>query len=98
MSQRQFTRRVHHEVIMTVRLELKPDVEAKLAAQARVKGVALGDYLQSVIEDLARSEAVLPASAQDITATLDALAEMGRGLPRLPLSALSRDSIYQDHN
>ena len=83
---------------MTVRLELKPDVEANLAAQARTRGVSLDAYLQDVIEEIARVDAAGPASLKEIEATLDALAEMGRGLPHLPSSAFSRESIYQDHN
>lgn len=81
-----------------VRLDLKPEVEAYLAAQARARGVALDAYLEGVIEDLARNEVAPPASAPDLTAILDALAEMGKGLLILPPSALTRDSIYQDHN
>ncbi len=83
---------------MTVRLELKPDIEANLTAQARAKGVPLDAYLQSVVEDLARAKAAPSASPEDIEATLDRLAEMGRNLPHLPSSAFSRKSIYQDHD
>jgi hypothetical protein len=83
---------------MTVRLELKPEVEANLAAQARARGVPLDAYLQGVIEDLARTGAARPASLQEIESTLDALAEMGKDLPHLPSSAFSRESIYQDHD
>jgi hypothetical protein len=84
---------------MTVELELKPDVEARLAAQARARGVPLDVYLQGILEDLARAEAGPSASSlQDLRATLDALAEMGRDLPPLPSSAFSRESIYRDHD
>ncbi len=83
---------------MTVRLELKPDVEANLAARARARGVSLDAYLQGVIEELARAEAPRSANAQAVLATLDALAEMGRNLPTLRTSALSRESIYRDHD
>jgi hypothetical protein len=83
---------------MTVRLELKPDVEANLAAQARTRGVSLDAYLQDVIEEIARVDAAGPASLKEIEAALDALAEMGRGLPHLPSSAFSRENIYQEHN
>jgi hypothetical protein len=86
------------KIVMTVRLELKPEDEANLAAQARARGVALDAYLQSVIEDLAGNAAAHPAKLQEIEAALDALAEMGRGLPHLPSSALSRESIYRDHD
>lgn len=83
---------------MTVRLELKPDIEANLTAQAGAKGVPLDAYLQSVLEELARANATPSASPEDIEATLDRLAEMGKGLPHLPSSALSRESIYQGHD
>lgn len=83
---------------MTVRLELKADIEANLVDQARARGVALDAYLQEVIENLGRTKAAAPASVQDLEATLDALAEMGRDLPHLPSSAFSRESIYQDHD
>lgn len=82
---------------MTVRLELRPDIEANLAAQARARGIPLDAYLQGVLEDLARAEGNRPASLQELEATLDALAEMGKGLPHLPSSAFSRESIYRDH-
>jgi hypothetical protein len=84
------------KAVMTVRLELEPDIEENLAARARVRGIPLDAYLQSVIEDLARTETARPAILQDLPATLDALAEMGRDLPQLPSHALSRESIYRD--
>jgi hypothetical protein len=84
------------KVVMTVKLELRPDIEAHLASQARARGIPLDAYLQSVIEDLARAEGARPANLQELEATLDALAEMGRSLPHRPLSAFSRESIYED--
>jgi hypothetical protein len=84
---------------MTLSLELKPDVEARLTAQARARGVPLRAYLQSVLEDLAREGANRPASSlQDLRATLDALVGMGKDLPHLPSSAFTRESIYRDHD
>ena len=82
---------------MTITLDLGPDVEMTLAAQARARGISLNDYLQSVIEDLARAGAA-HHSPRDIEETLELLAEMGRGLPQLPSSAFSRESIYQDRD
>lgn len=83
---------------MTVKLELKPEVEASLLARARAKGVPLDAYLQSVIEELAQIPDAPPASLEEFRAALDALAEMGRTLPHLPSSAFSRESIYKDHD
>ena len=83
---------------MTVRLDLKPDVEANLNTQARARGIPLDAYPQSVIEDLARTEAGPSANLDDLRATLDALAKMGRDLPNLPSSAFDRESIYRDRD
>jgi predicted HicB family RNase H-like nuclease len=47
---------------MTVRLEIKPEIEASLNAQAAAMGIPLDAYLQDVIEDLARAQAAPAAS------------------------------------
>ena len=65
---------------MTITLELKPEVEANLAAQARVRGIPLDTYLQTVVEDVARTAPSRPPSPEDIEAALDKLAEMGKDL------------------
>jgi hypothetical protein len=83
---------------MTVRLELKPEVEAALADQARAKSVPLDAYLQKVIEDLAHAHRAPRRDAERLRAALDKLAEMGKGLPHLPSSAFTRESIDQDHD
>lgn len=83
---------------MTVKLELKPDVEAALNDQAKAKGVPLDAYLQNVIEDFARAQAPPKLDVEAVRAALDKLAEMGKNLPHVPSSAFSRESIYQDHN
>lgn len=36
---------------MTVTLELKPEVEARIVEQAAIRGVPVEDFLESVIED-----------------------------------------------
>ena len=83
---------------MTVRLELKPEIEASLNAQAAAQGIPLDEYLQNTIEDLARGHAAPRVSLQEFQATLDTLAEMGKHLRHVPSAAFSRESIYQDHN
>ena len=83
---------------MTVRLELKPEVEAALADQAKVKGIPLEAYLQDVVEDLAHAHAAPKQNVERFRAALDRLAEMGKNLPNLPSSAFTRESIYLDHD
>ena len=83
---------------MTVTLELKPEIEAVLADQAKAKGVPLDAYLQHAIEDLAQAHAVPKHSSEGLRAALDKLAEMGKSLPHLPSSAFARESIYHNHD
>jgi len=45
---------------MTVTIELTPQTESKLAAQAQARGVSLDHYLQTLIEQLACSPLLLP--------------------------------------
>lgn len=40
---------------MTITLHLKPEVEASLAEQAQASGMALEDYLLSLVEEVALS-------------------------------------------
>jgi hypothetical protein len=83
---------------MTVRIELKPEVEANIAAQAQARGLSVEDYLQRVIEDQAGVQPNDPGYPERLMRALDRLAEMGKDLPPLPSSALTRESIYQDHD
>ena len=83
---------------MTVRLEITPEIEASLNAQAAAKGIPLDAYLQDAIGDLARAQAAPSANLEEFRSALDTLAEMGKSLPHVPSAAFSRESIYQDHN
>ena len=83
---------------MTIKLELNPEVEARLAARARAKGIPLDAYLQSVIEQIAEDEGTPRASLEEFKATLETLAEEAEDLPALPSVAFSRESIYRDHD
>jgi len=75
---------------MTVRLEIKPEIEASLNAQAAAKGILLDAYPREVIEDLARAQAAPAASLEEFRSTLDTLAEMGKSLPHPVWALLDR--------
>jgi len=84
---------------MTLQLELKPDVEANLKAQAASQGVALEHFALKVLEDQAARR---PAKSGKLTVEgfnemLRELAEGSETLPKLPTSAFSRESIYDEH-
>lgn len=83
---------------MTIQVELSPEVEARLAAQAVVRGVALETYASQLLQEatmtrLAGDGILTPA---DLRAMLREVAEGSESLPKLPTSAFSRDSFYKD--
>jgi hypothetical protein len=84
---------------MTVTLNLKPELEAGLFAQAQASGMTVEEYLLSVVES-----AVLPARQQTLSAEERAMAFEAwsaghRPTPPLSDHAVSRDAMYEgrDH-
>ena len=81
---------------MTISVRLEPQIEARLLAQARAKGVPLEVYVQTVIAQAAAAESRPSVSSEEFDAALDALAEESEHLPVLPPKAYRRESIYGD--
>jgi hypothetical protein len=82
---------------MAISLELPPDVEARLEAQARARGVGLDVYLKSILKEQAGKERSGQAlGLEQFESELDALAAHSAKIPLLPLEALTREAIYQD--
>jgi hypothetical protein len=84
---------------MAITLNLPPEVETRLAAQARALGLELNVYVQTLLQQqavLGRSEQAI--NLEQFEAELDALAQGSDKLPNLPPEALTRESIYQDHD
>ena len=86
---------------MTVTLELKPEIEARLIDEAAARGMELETYLASVIEDrLNEEESCFDTTAtdEDWGALLQELAESQSFAKASPLSdaAISRESLYAE--
>jgi hypothetical protein len=81
---------------MTIKLELKPEIEAELVARARVKGIPIEAYVLNVIEEIVLAADAPRASLAEFQETLDALAQGAEQLPVLPPEAFSRESMYTD--
>jgi hypothetical protein len=83
---------------MTIQLELAPQTEASLKAQAALQGIALEEYALKVLEEAAASR---PAGAGKLTregfhAMLKELQKGSEKLPKLATSSFSRESFYED--
>jgi hypothetical protein len=84
---------------MTIQIELRPEIEAELAAQAQKKGVPVIQYVQRILEQhvpgLPLESAMTP---EQRAKAFDDWADSFPYRRSTPLSAdaISRDSLYQE--
>ena len=84
---------------MTITLELPPEIEASLVAQAQAHGLQLDAYLSSLLRRQAAAEHTEQRmNLEQFEAELDQLAQDSERLPYLPAEALRRESFYQDRD
>ena len=79
---------------MTVTLDLKPDLEQRVVAQAAAEGVSLESYLLSVIETAAVRNTTERPTLEEFEAAMDEIAEGTDHIPVLDPEAITRESIY----
>ncbi|PAX55202.1 hypothetical protein [Brunnivagina elsteri] len=75
---------------MTIQLDLKPETEARLIAQAAIRGVTVKQYLQLLIENDSQTEDWVNLLEEFYNNP--ALANV----PPLSDEAISRESIYRE--
>ncbi len=82
---------------MTIRIELSPESEAQLAAEAQARGMALEEYAGTLLQEILASPANRPRNltVERFHAMLDELARDSEGLPPLPTESLTRESFYE---
>ena len=83
---------------MTITLDLKPEVEERVLAEAQAQGVPVESYLAGVIEAQVMPERKRRPTLEEFEADLEAIAEGTDDIPVLPPEALTREAIYGDHN
>ncbi len=83
---------------MTIQVELSPESEARLAADAQARGVAMEKYAGSLLEEALASPVSRSGklTIEKFHAMLDALAEGSERLPNLPTESFTRESFYED--
>ncbi len=83
---------------MTIRLELNPELGARLAAQARAQGMPLERAAARILEEAiaSRFTASRDLTVGDFHAMLASMAEGSEGLPNLPTDSFTRESFYGD--
>jgi hypothetical protein len=84
-----------------IHLELPPDVEARLAAEAEARGVGVGAYIESLIKQAIsrKADAIRPRpTSEEMRAFFATMAADSEKIPQLPDEAFQRQSFYQDHD
>lgn len=81
---------------MTVTLNLRPEVEVGLLAQAKVTGMTLEEYLLSVVEGVILPAAPASLSFEQRAAAFEAWSANHRATPPLSDYAVSREAMYED--
>ncbi len=85
---------------MTIHVELNPEMEIQLAAEAKVRGMAMEQYAQSLLQEAITSRVREPsrASQAEFRAFLDALASKAPNVPHLRSEKFSRETIYGERD
>ncbi|MFI5090104.1 MAG: hypothetical protein ACHP7P_08615 [Terriglobales bacterium] len=83
---------------MTIKIKLNPELEARLVAEARDRGVPLEKVAERLLQEAlaARSQPQANLSVEDFHAMLDGLAAGSEALPSLPTETFTRESFYED--
>jgi hypothetical protein len=85
---------------MTITVDIKPEVQAELAAQAAARGIDVPTYAAAILEQAAQPAPLEPQnrSLEEFEKTLDRIAQFSDKIPVLPDEAFSREKLYQDHD
>jgi hypothetical protein len=81
---------------MTVTLNLKPELEAGLLAQAQASGMSVEEYVLSVVEGVVFATAPIKLSPEERAKAFEAWSANHRLSPPLSDEAVSRESMYGD--
>jgi hypothetical protein len=79
---------------VTLTVNLEPEVEAALLAQARAKGVPLGVYVGELLGQKASGPSTPKLNATEWEQALDEWVEGSGEVPHLPDEALRREFLY----
>jgi hypothetical protein len=83
---------------MTIQVDLNPETEARLIAEARSQGVPLEKLAERLLKE-ALTVTALPhgvLTADEFHQMLEGMAEGSEKLPSLPTESFSRESFYED--
>lgn len=79
-------------------VELNPEIEAQLVAEARVRGIPLEKVAERLLQEALASLSVPQGNltVEGFHTMLNALPAGSEGLPNLPTESFTRESFYED--
>jgi hypothetical protein len=83
---------------MTIQVDLNPEIEARLIAEARSQGLPLEELAERLLRQ-ALAASSLPngvLSVGEFHRMLEEMAEGSEKLPSLPTESFTRESFYED--
>jgi hypothetical protein len=89
------------EATMRITLELSPEAEANLAAQAKARGLSLDEFLGTIITTQAaameplKSVQALPREGEDLERTIDELFDTVQVPPGVGDGVMRRENWYR---
>lgn len=85
---------------MTVSVELDPEMEARLMAEAKSQGIGLSKAAERLLAQALTQSAGAPGvlSLAEFRAMLAALSEGAENLPELSTETFRRESFYRDQS
>ncbi|HEV3039701.1 MAG TPA: hypothetical protein VHA33_18175 [Candidatus Angelobacter sp.] len=84
-----------------IQIELRPEIEARLAAEAQAQGLEIETYINNLIERAMSKTGTIPRrrrTREEMHAFFEAMAAHSDKIPQLPDNAFTRESFYQDHD
>ncbi|HEV1994242.1 MAG TPA: hypothetical protein VGR03_07925 [Candidatus Acidoferrum sp.] len=82
---------------MTIRVDLKPETEARLVAEAWAQGLPLEELAERLLKEALTSHSPSHGqmSVEEFHRMLEAMASGSEKLPDLPTESFSRQSFYE---
>jgi hypothetical protein len=84
-----------------IQIELRPEVEAKLAAEAQAQGMGIEAYVENLLKQALSTGSPFTWSEPtpaEVDAFFEKMAAGSEKIPQLPDEAFRRESFYQDHD
>lgn len=82
-------------------MQITVNIPDEFAAQVQARGLTPQNYVESLIDDAARTAPKVRPPAKpkmDIDEFIRAMAANSANIPQLPDEAFTRESFYQDHD